>query len=428
MLSFHVIQSCCKYNKDAFSVRKQDICPVLFCILPAEALILTSAGFHYLAYMSYNRNLTELLDPVNLHEINFDEVYKDGQLGSSISLYHNDFPDIEEFDIIIVGCGEQRGSGLIHGQSKAPDIIRRNFYQLYYWHPDVRIADIGTIKPGALYTDSYAALRMVIKEILDAGKTVIILGGSHDLTLSQYQAYAENKTIIEATCVDALIDLNLDSSFKHESFLMDILIAEPNFIRHYNHIGFQSFHVHPRMLETMDKLRFDCYRVGSVKENIDEMEPVIRNSSMLSFDISAIAHAYAPANSVSPNGFDGEEACVLMRYAGLSPNINSIGVYGYDAQHDREELTAKQIAHMLWYVLDGRSRGRREAAMDEKDSFNEYHTAFAEVETTFLQSKKTGRWWMQLPDKKFIACSYKDYLLASSNEIPERWLRAQERG
>jgi hypothetical protein len=44
--------------------------------------------------------------------------------------------------------------------------------------------------------------------------------------------------------------------------------------------------------------------------------------------------------------------------------------------------------------------------------------AFAEVETTFLQSKKTGRWWMQLPDSKFIACSYKDYISASSNEIP----------
>ncbi len=93
-------------------------------------------------------------------------------------------------------------------------------------------------------------------------------------------------------------------------------------------------------------------------------------------------------------------------------------------QHDKDELTAKQISQMLWYVLDGRSRGKREAQLDEKDSFNEYHMAFAEVETTFLQSKKTGRWWMQLPDKHFIACSYKDYLLASSNEIPERWLRA----
>jgi hypothetical protein len=49
------------------------------------------------------------------------------------------------------------------------------------------------------------------------------------------------------------------------------------------------------------------------------------------------------------------------------------------------------------------------------------------VDTIFLQSKKTGRWWMQLPNNSYIACSYNDYMLASSNEIPERWLRAQER-
>jgi hypothetical protein len=209
---------------------------------------------------------------------------------------------------------------------------------------------------------------------------------------------------------------------------MEMLTDEPNYIHHYNHIGFQSYYVHPNMLETMDKLRFDCFRVGNVKDNIDEMEPVIRNSNLFSFDISAIANAYAPANSLSPNGFTGEEACTLMRYAGLSPNVNTVGIYGYIPEKDRDYLSAKQIAHMLWYLLDGKSKGRREAALNEKDSFLEYHTAFAEVQTTFLQSKKTNRWWMQLPDQKYIACSYNDYLLASSNEIPERWLRAQERG
>jgi formiminoglutamase len=83
---------------------------------------------------------------------------------------------------------------------------------------------------------------------------------------------------------------------------------------------------------------------------------------------------------------------------------------------------------MLWYLIDGKSRGRREAALTDRDFFIEYHTVFAELETTFLQSKRTQRWWMQLPDKKYIACSYQDYLLASRNAIPERWLRAQERG
>lgn len=373
-------------------------------------------------------NISEFLAPINLSALSHDEGYKEGQLGKIVDAYQEYFPELDEAQIVLVGCGEQRGSGLIHGHSDAPDIIRRQFYSLFYWHTDIKVADVGNIKAGSLFTDSYAALKTVVQELIGDGKTVIILGGSHDLTLSQYQAYAASKKLVEATCVDALIDLNLESPFRHENFLMEILTGEPNHLRHYNHIGFQSYYVHPQMLETMDKLRFDCYRVGSVKENIDEMEPVIRNSNLFSFDLTAIAHAYAPANMVSPNGFNGEEACVLMRYAGMSPNVNTIGIYGYDAQHDKDELTAKQIAHMLWYVLDGRSRGRREASLDEKESFNEYHTAFAEVETTFLQSKKTGRWWMQLPDKKFIACSYKDYLLASSNEIPERWLRAQERG
>ncbi len=128
---------------------------------------------------------------------------------------------------------------------------------------------------GSGLLDTYAALRSVMNELIGLGKTVIILGGSHDLTLAQYQSYVSRKKLIEVTCVDALIDINIDSTLKSENFLMELLTDEPNFIHHYNHIGFQSFFVHPRMLETMDKLRFDCFRVGKVKEIIDEMEPVL---------------------------------------------------------------------------------------------------------------------------------------------------------
>jgi arginase family enzyme len=378
--------------------------------------------------MSDHLHIADFLSPINRYELSDDEGYKDRQLGQVLDIYEEEFPDLDEVQVVILGCAEQRGSGMIGQESQGPTAIRKEFYKQYYWHTDIKLADIGNIRAGASYTDSYAALKTVVRELVNANKLVLILGGSHDLTLAQYHAYADQKRFIEASCVDALIDLNIDSPFRHENFLMEMLTGDPNYVRHYNHIGFQSYYVHPRMLETMDKLRFDCYRVGHVKENIDEIEPVLRSSNLLSFDISALASSFAPANRLSPNGLYGDEACQIMRFAGMSPMISSIGVYGYNPQYDQENLTAKQISQMLWYVLDGRSRGRREAALDEKDSFNEFHMAFAEVETIFLQSKKTGRWWMQLPDKRFIACSYKDYLLASSNEIPERWLRAQERG
>ncbi len=379
-----------------------------------------------IAAMSDYLNIVDFLVPLNRDVLSDDAGYKDGQIGKVIEVHEEGFPDLEEAQVVLVGCSEQRGAGL-RTPSEAPDEIRKEFYQLYYWHTDIKLADIGNIKAGNSLPDTYAALKIVVHELMNIGKTVVVLGGSHDLTLAQYYAFAEDKKAMDAVGVDAVIDIMIDSPLRSQNFVMELLTAEPNYMRHYNHLAFQSYFVHPRMLETMDKLRFDCFRVGTVKENIEEMEPVIRNCQLFSFDLSAIAHAFAPSNVFSPNGLSGEEACVLMQYAGMSPNMKTIGLYGYQPENDREALTAKQVGQMLWYLMDGISRGSREASIEDREQFNEFHTTFSEVDTVFLQSKKTGRWWMQLPDKKFMACSHRDYVIASNNEYPERWLRSQER-
>lgn len=372
-------------------------------------------------------DLHDFLTAVPFHELNDDNGFTDGQLGNHIAVYETEIPDITEADIVLVGVNETRGSGNFHNSQHVADSIRRQLYRLHYWHTEVSIADIGNIKTGAALTDSYAAIKTVLVELLRLKKTVVILGGSHDITLAQYFAYRELEQVVEVSCIDANINLKSENPLRSENFLLELLTGEPNLVKHYNHIGFQSYFVHPRMLETMDKLRFDCYRVGAARENLEEMEPVIRNSHLVSFDISAIKYSDSPASSESPNGFTGEEACILARFAGMSNRLSSFGIYGYLPQQDEKELSAKQISQMLWYFIDGRNRGKLEAAVEDRDYFNEYHTSFTEVESVFLQSKKTGRWWMQLPNKKFIPCSYNDYVHASQNEIPERWLRAQER-
>ena len=372
-------------------------------------------------------DLHDFLTPIAVDIINGDNGYNDGQLAKHITLFEGQLPDISTADIVLVGVGETRGNGLRESTVYAPDCIRKELYQLNYWHKDISIADIGNIKTGASLADSYAAIKTVLAELLRMNKTVVLMGGSHDITLAQYFAYKELGKVVEATCIDATIDLRGESPIRSDNFLMEMLTSEPNMVKHYNHIGFQSYFVHPRMLETMDKLRFDCFRVGTAKENMEEMEPVLRNTHLLSFDINAIKNSDAPASRQSPNGFTGEEACMLTRFAGMSNNLSSFGIYGYQPEEDINDLTAKQIAQMLWYFIDGKNRAKAEPDIEDRNSFNEYHCTFTEVETVFLQSKKSNRWWMQLPNKKFIACSYTDYLHASQNEIPERWLRAQER-
>ena len=373
-------------------------------------------------------HLQDFLTPVSKAQLNDDEVYDDLQIGRMIDLYEEDhIPDLDAADVVLLGANEARGNGAPNGKKSAPDIVRSQFYKLYHWHRDVRLADAGNLQAGRSVADSYAALKAVVTELIDAGKTVIILGGSHDLTYAQYQAYASKKYIIEATVADALIDLQETSSLRSGRFLLDMFMEQPNYLRHYNHIGFQSYFVQPRMLETLDKLRFDCYRLGKVRENIEEIEPVLRNTDLFSVDINMIKHTDAPASSLSPNGFSGEEACALSRYAGMSSQLSTYGIYGYNPDKDRDNLTAKQIAQMLWYFMDGRSVKNKEAQLNHRESFLEFHIAFTDIDTVFLKSKKTGRWWMQLPDKEFVPCAYSDYLLASNNEIPERWLRSQER-
>ncbi len=369
----------------------------------------------------------DFLEPINLAYLSNDEGYSDTQIGKHILVHDEEFPNISQAEMVIVGCGEMRGSGIEYDNASSPDEIRKEFYKLFHWHNNIHVADVGNIKKGASLQDTYAALQTIVTELLELNKKVVILGGSHDVTMAQYNAYVNAEKLVEAVCVDAAIDLNMDSVLIADNFLMDMLTSEPNFVKHYTHIGFQSYLVHPQMLETIDKLRFDCYRVGNVRDNIDEMEPSIRNANLFSFDISAIQYANAPANRLTPNGFTGEDACKLMQFAGLSKTVNTVGIYGYYPEFDVENLTAKQISQMLWYYMDGVYKSKMEADLDEKDQFNEYSLVLSDIDTVFLQSKRTGRWWMKAHDGKYIPCSKKDYITASNNDIPERWMRYAER-
>jgi formiminoglutamase len=375
------------------------------------------------------QDLRSFFAPVHYAETLDQNTFQPLQWGAQI-----EFPSAESFyfdeaDIVIIGCGEIRGE---HSDAKhysdAPDAIREQFYKLYNWHSGIKIFDAGNILQGATIDDSRAALRVVLQELHQAGKIVIILGGSHDLTLQQYEVFKQAEQIINASVVDMLVDLDETESTTSSSFLMEILTGSPNFINHYNHIGFQSYFVNPVMLETLDKIRFDFFRLGRVKEHIEDMEPVLRNSHLLSFDINAVKYSDAPMNKMgSPNGLAGDEACLLTRFAGMSSALSSLGIYGFDERKDKDNMTAILAAQMIWYFVDGFFLRKNEAALSDKNEFVEYHLQFTGNDIMFLKSKRSNRWWMQLPDGNFEPCSYNDYLLASENEIPERWLRIQER-
>jgi formiminoglutamase len=358
---------------------------------------------------------------------NCTQVFNKQQIGANIKtvLTH---ALIDDAKVVIVGCAEMRGQDATATFSKAPDTVREHFYAMYDWHQPLLLADIGNIIQGATVADTRAALNFVLEFLHNAGKTVLVIGGSHDLTMCQYHAFAAKQEIIDVSVVDMLIDLKEEKQLAHDNFLFPLLTDSPNYIRHFNLMGFQSFYTNPTMIETLDRLHFDCHRLGKVREDLNEMEPILRFTDLMSFDINAVRHSDAPCNhSSSPNGLHGDEACLLARYAGMSDKCCSFGIYGYNPANDVHEMTARLYSQMMWYFIDGVYYKMHEADFIDKTMFNDFHVNMSGQEVLFKQSKRTNRWWMRLPTNLFIPCTRKDYLQAANDEIPERWFREMER-
>lgn len=374
------------------------------------------------------QDLIHFLEPLHFIDVYNRNDYNNNQIGKKISIFpHDDFSP-ELTDIFIVGCGENRDNSQNTNWSNSPDAIRRALYKMYDWHPEIKVADLGNILEGKTANDTKAALRAVLEYIHSIGKIAIVLGSSQELTLQQYAPFQKNNELIEVAAIDMLMDIEEAETINERSYLMHLLTDQPNYIKHFSLIGFQSYYTNPTLLQTLDRLRFDCFRLGRVRANIEEMEASLRSCELVTVDLNVLRASEAPyMKQASPNGLFNDELCQLVRYAGMSEKIKSIGIYGFNEEYDETELGAAQIAQMIWYFIDGYRVKLAEYPLTALEEFEEYNVSMSNTASTFLKSRRTGRWWMKLPDQTFIPASYNDYLIAAANEYPERWLRAQER-
>ena len=362
-----------------------------------------------------------------------------GQLGKESVFYAGSEPDTSGFRFALIGVCEDRGNSQNAGSREAPDAVREMLYPLYMpaisnTHP---LLDMGNILPGESKRDTYAALSEVLRFCMMQHLIPIVIGGSHDLTFAQYKAYESFDMPINLAVADECI--NMDEGPEDEpdakTFLSPILLARPNLLFNLCHLGHQTYLNHPAKAETLESLNFDCIRLGQIRAALQEAEPLLRDADLLSFDIAAIRMADAPATAqASPNGFAGEEFCQLMRYAGLSERLQSVGIYEYNPHYDHGQQTAQLIAQGIWYFMEGAQL--RKAEKPDEDNERDYYKFIVKMEMpdhelVFWKSRISERWWMEFPyslmHKKsrnhLVPCSLRDYQMACREEIPDRWMR-----
>ncbi|TAE36576.1 MAG: arginase [Sphingobacteriales bacterium] len=390
-------------------------------------------------------SLSDFFSPIKFSDFTPKNGFYSCQLGAVIEAYQSNFPDVEngEFTIAIFGVKDDRGAINNQGCALGADYVRTKLYALNESNSKTSIVDLGNILPGHQLSDTYIAVKTVVAELIKLNILPIIIGGSHDITYAQYLAYEPLEQNVDLLVVDAFFDMDENPNQNLETnamaYLNKIFLHEPNYLFNFSNIGYQTYFVSQDSLRTMDKLFFDAQRLGEISGMVHLAEPTIRNANMLSFDITSVRAADAMANAnASPNGFYGHEACQICKYAGYNDKLTSIGFYEFNPAYDTNGQTAMLMAQMIWCFIDGFYSRKNDIPLLHKSDYVTYKTSLKTDahELIFVKSKKTNRWWMQVPyphtgskNERFhlVPCHYHDYQLAIKGEMPNLWWRTYQK-
>lgn len=356
----------------------------------------------------------------------------------SIQIHTENSPvkDIGKFKVAIIGVPEGRNS-LNPGSMKGPDAIRSALYRLARIPGKLRIIDCGNMKQGVSFNDTIAGLADILPALMSENIVPVILGGSSSLIVSVDKAFSREKIKYNLTVIDPRICYNHEKKDQHPGAYMNPIINNSkSTLDHYANIGYQTFLNDQQVINRFLKRKAELVRVGDVRQSMNLMEPLLRDSHAVVFNIAAVRQSDAPGTAFpSANGFYGEEICLLSRYAGLSDSIKTFGLFDVNPEFDIRNQTAGIAAQIIWFFLEGFAQKQFETPVlktNKTGRFIWYHVRVTGLEDdlVFVRSTMTERWWMEInagKENAYVSCSHEDYLKANHNEVPERWIRAVER-
>lgn len=357
-----------------------------------------------------------LFDRIELEHQKVEHYPKDS-LFHSLFIYQDDFPSLEDIDLVLFSIDDNRATtNSVLDASK----IRESLYQLKKGHEFIKIADIGCLRPGPNYSDTMDRLQEVLSFLLQNQIVPIVLNSSQDVVTDAYKVLANAGLEVNVGLVDAQIDF--EGAHRNDHYIDELLAYEAPKLSRLKLLGYQSYRVSKKLSSVFQKLSFEELRLGEIKRDVFLAEPYLRNCHLISFDMRALKSTDFPANGVnSPFGLTTEEACQLSWFAGHATDLKGVFFSNYLEDQDHGNLSAYGLSVVIWHFMEGYYSNIKEDFHQHATQYLVSNEGFAE-DLKFIKSTKSNKWWMEISGD-LIPCTYQDYLDANQGLIPDVWLR-----
>jgi formiminoglutamase len=264
--------------------------------------------------------------------------------------------------VVILGCPQDEGVRRVNGRegaAAAPDAIRTQFYKLTTFNIKKRIFDLGNTDVSGSLEEIHDVQLAVVKQVLQDGKRLIILGGGNDIS------YPDGRAMSELYGPGWWIGINIDSHLDVRSDqprnsgtpyrqLLDegLLLAD-----YFFEVGFQSHFCSPVYYNyirdmgvhriSLELLRSRAQADLELKETI-KLKFINHSASLntfFGFDMDAVRSSDAPGTSTpSPLGLKASEFIQLVKYAASLANTKIIEFSEVNPKFDVDNRTAKLVA------------------------------------------------------------------------------------
>lgn len=350
-----------------------------------------------------------------------DKQYTNLQIGNYI---FTDYQAIQPQSIVIFSCPFLENEDVF----SSVDAIREQLYTLASGNWNVPIFDIGNIIPSENISDTFFAIQQVSEFILDKKAFPLFLGGSASLVFPLYQALEKYFALINFTAIEPQIHLpfEINDEISNENVLTKLINKETTSLLHYTNLGYQSYFTSYKIIDVLQNLNFDSYKLGDIAADLKEAEPVLRTSDLVLYNFNAISSHSKTFNTQNNfNGFSSREACALARYTGISLQLKAIIFSDFFIGNVSESTLAAQI---IWYFIEGYNKQNN---FQENNSHQvTYNVMLQDKELIFLQDTISQKWWIKIfldhnkSQNIIIPSTENDYKQALQGDVPERFWKS----